>query len=109
MSVDLPDAVACYIAAQNRADAAGLARCFTERAIVRDEGQTIEGLPAIAQWKAMAMRKYQYTVTPLAAVQQDGATIVTCRLIGNIPGSPIELQFVFALDGDKIASLEIRP
>jgi len=41
MSVDLPDAVTRYIAAQNRADAAGLARCFTEHAIVRDEGQTI--------------------------------------------------------------------
>ena len=109
MSIDLPDAVACYIAAQNRADAAGIARCFTERAIVRDEGQTIEGLAAIAQWKAEAIRKYQYTVAPLAAVQKDGTTVVTCRLTGNFPGSPIELQFVFALDGDQIASLEIRP
>jgi hypothetical protein len=92
----------------NAAKSAGLARCFTEHAIVRDEGQPIEGLAAIAQWKAEAIRKYQYTVAPLAAVQKDGTTVVTCRLTGNFPGSPIELQFVFALDGDKIASLEIH-
>jgi hypothetical protein len=29
-------------------------------------------------------------------------------LAGNFPGSPIELDFVFTLDGDKITSLEIR-
>ena len=75
---------------------------------MRDEGQTIEGLAAIAQWKAEAIRKYQYTVAPLAAAQKDGTTVVTCRLTGNFPGSPIELQFAFALDGDKIASLEIH-
>jgi hypothetical protein len=109
MSVDLPDAVARYFAAQNRTDAAGLARCFTEHAIVRDEGRTIERLAAIAQWKAEAIKKYQYTVAPLAAAWKDGATVVTCRLTGNLPGSPIDLQFVFVLDGDKIASLEIHP
>ena len=34
-------------------------------------------------------------------------TIVTNRLTGNFPGSPIELEFVFTLVGDKIVSLEI--
>ena len=34
-------------------------------------------------------------------------SIVTNRLTGNFPGSPIELDFAFTLDGDKIASLEI--
>ena len=39
--------------------------------------------------------------------QKDGKIIVTNRLTGNFPGSPIELEFVFTLDGDKIAALEI--
>jgi hypothetical protein len=34
-------------------------------------------------------------------------SIVTNRLTGNFPGSPIELEFVFTLDRDKIAALEI--
>jgi hypothetical protein len=75
---------------------------------VRDEGQTVEGLSAIKRWNAETRKKYQHTVEPLASTQKDGRTIVTNRLTGNFPGSPIELQFIFRLDGDKITSLEIR-
>ena len=85
-----------------------MAQCFAEDAVVRDEGQTIEGLAAIKQWKAETRKKYQHTIEPLGSVQKNGKTIVTNRLTGNFPGSPIELEFVFTLDGNKIASLEIR-
>jgi hypothetical protein len=50
----------------------------------------------------------QHTVEPLASAQKDAKTIVTNRVTGNFPGSPIDLQFIFGLDGNKIASLEIR-
>jgi len=109
MSIDLPAPIAIYIAAENRGDTETLAQCFAEHAVVRDEGQTIEGLAAIKRWKAETKRKYQHTVEPLACVQKDGKTIVTSRLTGNFPGSPIELQFIFRLDGNKIVSLEIHP
>jgi hypothetical protein len=105
--VDLPAPIALYIAAENRGDAEALAQCFGENAVVRDENQTIEGLAAIKEWKAETQKKYQHTVEPLASVQKEGKTIVTNRLTGNFPGSPIELEFVFTLEGDKIASLEI--
>jgi hypothetical protein len=108
MSVDLPTPIAIYIDAENRGDTEALARCFAEDAVVRDEGETIEDLAAIKQWKAETKRKYQHTIEPFASAQKDGKTIVTNRLAGNFPGSPIELEFVFELDGDKIASLEIR-
>jgi hypothetical protein len=105
--INLPTPIAIYIAAENRGDTGALAQCFAENAMVRDEGKTIEGLAAIKQWKAETKKKYQHTVEPLASVQKDGKTIVTNRLTGNFPGSPIELEFVFTLDGDKITSLEI--
>jgi len=108
MSIDLPTPIAVYIAAENRGDTEALAECFAEHAVVRDEGQTIEGLAAIKRWKAETRKKYQHTVEPLASAEKDGKTIVTSRLTGNFPGSPIELQFIFRLDGDKIVSLEIR-
>jgi ketosteroid isomerase-like protein len=107
MSVDLPTSIASYIAAENRGDPEALAQCFAEDAVVRDESRTIEGLAAIKQWKAETRKKYQHTVEPLASTQKDGKTIVTNRLTGNFPGSPIELEFVFTLGGDKITSLEI--
>ena len=108
MSVELPEPIAAYIAAENGHDTEAMARCFTDHAVVRDEGRTIEGLAAIKQWKAETKKNYQHTVEPLASVQKDGKTVVTNRLIGNFPGSPIDLQFIFGLDGNKIASLEIR-
>jgi hypothetical protein len=104
---NLPKPIAIYIDAENRGDMEALAQCFAEDAVVRDEGQTIEGLAAIKQWKAETRKKYQHTIEPLAVAQKDDKTILTNRLTGNFPGSPIELKFVFALDGDKIAALEI--
>ena len=108
MTVDLPKPIAIYVAAENCGDAEAMAECFAESAVVRDESRTIEGLAAIKKWKAETKKKYQHTIEPLASVQKDGKIIVTNRLTGNFPGSPIELEFVFTLHGNKIASLEIR-
>ena len=105
---NLPRPIALYIAAENSGDAEALAKCFAENAMVRDENQTIEGLDAIRKWKAETKKKYQHTIEPLAVAEWDGKTVVTNRLTGNFPGSPIELEFVFMLDRDKITSLEIR-
>ena len=108
MSLDLPMPIAVYIAAENGGDPGALSQCFAEGAVVRDEGKTIKGLAAIKRWKAETKKKYQHTVEPLASVQKGDKTVVTNRLTGNFPGSPIELQFIFKLDGEKIVSLEIR-
>ena len=109
MAVELPKSIATYIAAENRGDPEALAECFAENAVVRDEHQTIEGLAAIKRWKAETSKKYRHVMEPLALTQTGDDVVVTNRLTGNFPGSPIELQFVFRLAaGDKIASLEIH-
>jgi hypothetical protein len=108
MDVNLPVPIAIYFAAENQGHTEIVAECFAGNAVVRDEGQTIEGLTAIKQWQAETRKKYQHTIEPLALAEKDGTTIVTSRLTGNFPGSPIELEFVFTLDGSKIAALEIR-
>ena len=107
MDINLPVPIAIYFAAENQGHIDIMAECFSENAVVRDEGQTIEGLAAIKQWLGETKSKYQHTIEPLAFAEKDGKTIVTNRLTGNFPGSPIELEFVFTLDGDKIVSLEI--
>ena len=108
MSLDLPTAIAIHIAAENRGDTDALEQCFAEHAVVRDEGQTIEGLSAIKHWTTETKKKYQHTIEPLKCAQKDDKIVVTNRLTGNFPGSPIDLHFIFRLDGDKIATLEIR-
>jgi len=107
MDVDLPAPIAIYFAAENQGHTEIVAQCFTKNAVVRDEGQTIEGLAAIKRWTAETKRKYEHTIEPLAVQQMDDNTVVTNRLTGNFPGSPIELEFIFTLDEDEIVSLEI--
>jgi len=102
----LPKPIAAYFAADRR-DGLTIAKCFTEDAIVKDEGRTYKGLVAIAKWKTDASTKYEYTSTPIACEEKDDQMIVTSHLVGNFPGSPVNLRFFFTLEGDKIASLEI--
>jgi len=108
MTLDLPKPIAAYFAA-DKAGAEAVSQCFTENAVVKDEGQTYRGRAAIRQWKADASAKYQYTSEPLACEQKDGKVVVTSRLTGNFPGSPVNLRFFFVLESDKIASLAIGP
>jgi SnoaL-like domain len=105
---DLPKPIAVYIAAENNGDMSLLDQCFAEDAVVRDEDETIKGLAAIKEWKTETKKKYQHAIEPLASTQKDDKTILTNRLTGNFPGSPIELEFVFTLDREKIVALEIR-
>ncbi len=108
MTLKLPEPVAAYFTA-DKGDSEGLSQCFTECAVVNDEGHTYAGRTAIKKWKADASAKYQYTSEPFAYEQQDAKTVVSSRLTGNFPGSPVNLRFFFELEGDKIASLEIIP
>jgi hypothetical protein len=108
MPLDLPKTLAAYFAS-DRQDAEAVAQCFTETAVVKDEGHTHCGRAAIKQWKKDVSARYQYTSEPFACEQQDGKVVVTSRLTGNFPGSPVNLRFFFGLDGDRIASLEIIP
>jgi SnoaL-like domain len=108
MTLDLPQPVADYFIA-DKGDSDAVSRCFTETAIVQDEGHTYRGRAAIKQWKADASSKYQYTSELLASEREGEKLVVISRLTGNFPGSPVNLRFFFELDGDKIASLEIIP
>jgi ketosteroid isomerase-like protein len=108
MTLAMPQPVAAYFAA-DREDAEAVARCFTEDAVVKDEGHTYRGRAAIKQWKADAAAKYQYTSDLLDCERKEGTTVVTSRLTGNFPGSPVTLRLFFGLEGDKIATLEVIP
>jgi hypothetical protein len=104
---NLPKPIALYVAAENSGDVNLFDQCFAENSVVRDEKETHAGLTAIKEWKAETKKKYQHTVDPLRAVEKNDTFVVTNRLTGNFPGSPIELDFVFRLMDDKIVSLEI--
>ena len=107
-SLNLPKPIAAYFIADD-VDGEAVSQCFTESAVVKDEGHTHKGRAAIKAWKTDASAKYEYTSEPIACEEKDGKTIVTCHLVGNFPGSPVDLRFFFKLEGDKIKSLEVIP
>jgi hypothetical protein len=106
--INLPEPIAPYFSA-DKSNIESIARCFTNDAVVKDEGHTYAGIEAIRRWKDESSTKYTYTSEPFAVEQRDGATVVTSRLTGNFPGSPIDLRFFFRLERGKIAFLEIIP
>ena len=104
----LPKPIAAYFTS-DKGDGKAVSQCFTDNAVVKDEGHTHRGRAAIKEWKTDASTKYEYTCEPIACEEKDGKTVVTSHLVGNFPGSPVDLRFFFELEGGKIASLEIVP
>lgn len=106
MSIELPQPIAAYYAA-DKETADAVAKCFTPDAVVQDEGHTYHGSSEIRKWRTDAASKYSYTCEPRSVEQQANATVVTCHLEGNFPGSPVDLRYFFRLAGNKIASLKV--
>ncbi|BBE77369.1 MULTISPECIES: nuclear transport factor 2 family protein [Phytobacter] len=107
MSLLLPHAIATYFAISNGGDIASVQHCFTTDAIVKDEGKTHHGHTAIAAWQRAAQAAFDYSVEPLEMHSEGERAIVTSKVVGNFPGSPVTLRHAFGLVGDKINTLEI--
>lgn len=107
MTIKLPSPAERYFFFDAVRDLDALATCFTDEAIVKDEGHTYQGCEAIIDWKRRSDSKYSYTVEPYAMADERERTVVTSRLVGNFPGSPIDLRYAFRFEGNRIAELEI--
>ena len=108
MPLDLPGPIAEFFAAEKAHDPLAIARRFIDVGVVRDEGGTFRGTDAIRDWNVAVQKKYHYTLTPMSVAELDGTTVVAVKVTGGFPGSPITFDYIFRVEGDKIASLEIR-
>lgn len=61
---------------------------------------------AIRMWISNASSQYRYTVDPIAFSKEGDRVVVTSHLAGNIPGSPVDLRYIFTLEGNMIVELE---
>jgi ketosteroid isomerase-like protein len=107
MPFKLPEPLGEYFAAANAHDADRVAACFAEDAIVRDEGGEIRGREAVRAWADETGRKYRHRADAVSVEKVADRTVVTARVAGDFPGSPIDLRYRFKLAGRRIASLEI--
>jgi ketosteroid isomerase-like protein len=110
MTIALPPPIATFFAADAGADIEAFLGCFADDAVVTDERQAHHGRDAIRAWKTGPAAQYDYVTAPFAfAEDADGRSVVTARLTGNFPGSPVDLRYRFTLAGGLIAALEIAP
>ena len=109
MVIQLPAAVAAYIHSSNAHDADAVAACFCADGQVRDEKALHRGRAAIRAWTHAADVNYAATMAPLACTPTARGCLVRAEVAGNFPGSPVQLDFAFTLDGAHIAALEVTP
>ncbi|MDR0245886.1 MAG: nuclear transport factor 2 family protein [Burkholderia sp.] len=108
MTLSLPDSIRVYFEFSNGADTARIADCFTQEAVVVDEGRTYRGYDAIQSWKRESRKTFAFTVEPVSVSRDGNRLTVTANVAGNFPGSPVQLDHVFDLALGKIESLEIK-
>src|SRR5712671_2525091 len=99
MSIQLPAPIEHYIQIENSGALEAVPKCFAPDAVVRDEGQTFEGVAAIRNWMAATKKKYGHTVAPLEFAERGGQSVLKAKLAGSFPGSPITVSFGFVLAG----------
>lgn len=105
--MDLPKVIADLVKAQHDFNSAAYANCFSETAVVFDEGQTYTGRNEIAQWIANASEKYSIVMKPMSYQEKETESVLTAEISGTFPGSPIVLQYHFGIIDGLITSLNI--
>jgi len=109
MRTKIPDIIDAYIQASNSRDADRFGSLFSEDAIVHDEGQEYRGVVAIRKWLASTVKKYVFTLTPIDLSLEKRETVLSVKMEGDFPGSPLSARFRFVLREGRIARLDILP
>ena len=107
MTAELKPPLSSYFDATNAHDASGVAALFGETARVHDEGLDHQGRTAIRDWAQSTYDKYDLRIVPGDANSDGEATVVSASVAGSFAGSPIDLQFRFVTDDDRIEELTI--
>lgn len=103
--MSLPKVIADLAQAQRNFDSAGYSNCFSETAVVFDEGKVHSGRKEIQNWIEKANAEYQTVMKPIEYSEAD--EILKAEVSGNFPGSPIVLTYHFKIKDGLIQSLKI--
>jgi hypothetical protein len=101
--------IATLLEAMNAHDSDAVVSCFTDQAVVHDEGREHHGLPAIKAWIADAFERYQLKIQVIDTTDGDEEITFNAWVFGTFDGSPIQLLHRLTIQHGKIASLTITP
>ena len=105
--MNLPNVISELVKAQNNYDNATYSNCFSETAVVVDEGNTYKGRTEIKEWIDEANEKFKVIMKPTGFTETETECILTAEVSGTFDGSPVLLDYHFEITADMIDSLEI--
>jgi len=103
----LPSIIADLLTAQEKYDSEAFSECFSDDAVVFDEGKTYRGKKEVRQWNEMTNAKYKTKYEPLEISNNEDGIILTAKISGTFPGSPAIIKYHFETKNGKITSLHI--
>ena len=107
IAIELPHIIKKYVGASNQHDVKSILSCFSDNALVHDEGADLHGSKAIEGWIVKTIEKYQFHFKPLGIKASGSDSVVTVEVSGTFEGSPVTLDYHFTIQNDKILSLTI--
>jgi ketosteroid isomerase-like protein len=107
MTIKLPQIIQKYVVASNQHDVKSILACFSDDAVVRDEGKEFRGEEMIEGWVVKTIEKYKFQFKPVSIIGDNTEGVLAVQVSGTFDGSPITLDYHFTIEGDKIGSLTI--
>ncbi|KQS94046.1 hypothetical protein, partial [Chryseobacterium sp. Leaf394] len=95
----LPKVIEELVKAKNSFESSAFAQCFADTATVFDEGKTHTGRNEIEQWIDKSNKEYQDTLEPVDYDEKED--ILSAKIAGSFPGSPLILKFHFKIADGK--------
>jgi len=105
--MNLPKVIADLVDAQNSFDSIAYVNCFSETAVVFDEGKTHNGRLEIQHWIEESNEKYRSVMKPLEYTEDGISSVLSAECSGTFPGSPIKLKFHFDIIDEQIQHLKV--
>ncbi|RKS98220.1 nuclear transport factor 2 family protein [Chryseobacterium defluvii] len=105
--MNLPKVITDLVKAQNDFDSVSYANCFSDTAVVFDEGKMYNGRKEIQHWIADSNEHYKSVMKPVSYEENETKSILKAEVSGNFPGSPIVLKFHFEIANGQIQHLKV--
>ncbi|MCW3169046.1 nuclear transport factor 2 family protein [Chryseobacterium sp. 09-1422] len=103
--MQLPNIISDLVKTQNEFNSAAYADCFAEDAQVSDEGKTHNGKAEIEKWIDKSNKENKATMEPVDYDEKED--ILSAKIAGSFPGSPLILKFHFKIADGKIQALKV--
>jgi ketosteroid isomerase-like protein len=107
MTIKLPRIIKKYVDASNKHNVQSILSCFSDDAIVHDEGKEFRGKKTIEGWIVQTIEKYKFQFEPLTIKDDNVEVVVAVEVSGTFDGSPVSLDYHFVIENDQILSLTI--